>query len=96
MDTILLQVLTVEKLLNLISRDLREQIEDLKKDLSLSRTYEDLLTRDQTCKFLHINSSTLWAWTKKGRVKAYGIANRRYYNRSELMDCLIELKVDKF
>ena len=92
MDTILLQVLTVEKLLNLISQDFRGQIEDLKKELCLSRTYEELLTRDQTCKLLHINSSTLWAWTKKGRVKAYGIANRRYYKRSELMDCLIELK----
>ena len=95
MDTNLLQVITLEKLLGLISQDLREQIEALKKELSLSRTYEELLTRDQTCKLLHINSSTLWAWTKKGRIKAYGIANRRYYKKSELLDCLIELKIDK-
>ncbi len=95
MDTILLQVITLEKLLGLISQDLREQIEALKKELNLSMTYEELLTRDQTCKLLHINSSTLWAWTKKGRVKAYGIANRRYYKKSEILDSLIELKIDK-
>jgi len=59
MDNILLKAMTLEKLLGLISQDLKEQIEALKKELSLSRTYEELLTRDQTCKLLHINSSTL-------------------------------------
>jgi hypothetical protein len=28
-----------------------------------------------------IDSSTLWAWTKNGKLKVYGIANRRYYKR---------------
>ena len=53
---------------------------------------EDLLTRDEACKFLKVNSSTLWAWTNKGRVKAYGISSRRYYKRTELIDALTPLK----
>lgn len=52
---------------------------------------EQLLTREETCEFLKINSSTLWAWTNKSKVKAYAIGSRRYYKRSELMDCLIPL-----
>jgi hypothetical protein len=28
-----------------------------------------------------IDSSTLWAWTNAGKVKAYGIGARRYYKK---------------
>ncbi|WP_116789901.1 helix-turn-helix domain-containing protein [Flavobacterium psychrotrophum] len=52
----------------------------------------DLLTREQACDLLKINSSTLWHWTNRGKVKAYGIANRRYYKKSELLECLKPLK----
>jgi hypothetical protein len=30
---------------------------------------EGLLTRDETCKFLQIDSSTLWRWTREGKIK---------------------------
>lgn len=53
---------------------------------------DELLTREQTCQLLQIDSSTLWAWTNKGKVIAYGIANRRYYKKSELLASLIPLK----
>src|SRR5680860_1611640 len=83
---------TSEKLVDLFDKKLRRQFEAFKKDLSNQHSNDELLTRDQTCQFLQINSSTLWAWTNKGKVKAYGIANRRYYKRSELLQCLTELK----
>lgn len=53
---------------------------------------EVLLTRTETCEFLQINSSTLFHWTNKGKVTAYGIANRRYYKKAELLECLTPLK----
>jgi DNA invertase Pin-like site-specific DNA recombinase len=71
---------------------LKNQIQELRKDLLNQKAQDELLTRDETCNLLKINSSTLWAWTNKGKVKAYGIANRRYYKRSELNEALIELK----
>ena len=91
-NSIILQGTTPEKLVNLISENVKSQIEALKKELSSQQSNEELLTRDQACQFLQINSSTLWSWTNKGKVKAYGIANRRYYKRSELLECLTELK----
>ena len=53
---------------------------------------DELLTRKQVCELLQIDSSTLWHWTKKGKVTCYGIANRRYYKRSELMQSLIKME----
>lgn len=53
---------------------------------------DELLTREQTCKFLQIDSSTLWRYTNEGKITAYGIGNRRYYKKAELLDALKPLK----
>lgn len=91
-NAILLQSLTVEQLEQLIGTSVKNGIQELQKQLQEKDNSEELLTRDQTCQFLKIDSSTLWAWTNNGKVKAYGIGARRYYKRSELLECLILLK----
>lgn len=78
---------TPTQLAELINKGLKSQLEDFKKQLDLN-TQEELLTRKETCDLLKIDSSTLWHWTNKGKVTCYGIANRRYYKRSEIMKCL--------
>ena len=87
LDSIILQNVSPEKLTELIRNGVKSQLEDFKKEFN---TYnpDELLTRTETCKFLQIDSSTLWAWTNKGKVKAYGIGNRRYYKKAELLESL--------
>lgn len=92
MSTIQFLNTTPEQLADLISEGVKNQLQVFKEDLQRQEANDELLTREQACQFLQINSSTLWAWTNKGKVKAYGIANRRYYKRSELLECLTELK----
>jgi hypothetical protein len=92
MNQIILQGTTAEALVNLISENVKSQLLDFKKNLQSNEANDELLTRDETCKLLQIDSSTLWAWTKKGKVTCYGIANRRYYKRSEIMEALQVLK----
>ena len=91
-NQIILNGTTTESLVNLISESVKSQLADLKKELQSNNANDDLLTREETCKLLQINLSTLYHWTKKGRVKVYGIANRRYYKRSELLASLVTLK----
>ena len=79
---------TPEQLSELINDGVKYQLEDLKKQLLNQNANDELLTRKEACELLQINSSTLWAWNNKGKVKAYGIANRRYYKRSELIEAL--------
>ena len=91
-NAILLQTLTVEQLQQLIGTSVRNGIQELQKELQSKDNSEELMTREETCKFLKIDSSTLWAWTNNGKVKAYGIGARRYYKKTEIMECLTLLK----
>ena len=90
-STLLIQT-TPEELAELIHEKVKGQFQTLRKELDSKQANDDLLTREETCQFLQIDSSTLWHWTNKGKVKAYGIGNRRYYKRSELLECLTLLK----
>jgi hypothetical protein len=91
-NSILLESLTIEQLQQLIGASVRNGIQEFQKEFQTKNDDEALLTRDETCQFLKIDSSTLWAWTNKGKVQAYGIGARRYYKKSELMECLTLLK----
>jgi hypothetical protein len=91
-NAILLQELTVEQLQQLIGTSVKNGLQELQKELQSKNDSEELLTREETCQFLKIDSSTLWAWTNKKKVNAYGIGARRYYKRSELMKSLTLLK----
>ena len=90
-NSILLQNVSTEQLEQLISNGVKSQLDDFKKEL---QTYnpDELLSREQTCQLLQIDSSTLWHWTNKGKVIAYGIGNRRYYKKAELLESLTPLK----
>ena len=91
-NSILLETLTVEQLQQLMSTTFQNSILELQKELNFQNNSEELLTREETCQFLKIDSSTLWAWANKGKVLAHGIGARRYYKRSELLECLILIK----
>ena len=90
-NSILLQNINTADLTKLIKDGVRTQLEDFKKEIS-THDPDELLTRTETCKYLQIDSSTLWHWTNKGKVVAYAISNRRYYKKAELVECLIPLK----
>lgn len=81
-----------EVLADLMSNHLFKKLNEFKESFKRSNDDEGLLTREETCELLKINSSTLWAWTNKGKVKAYAIGARRYYKRSEIMASLIPVE----
>lgn len=83
--------ISVEELTEIIADKLAEKIETRIAMLISSQNDEELLTRAETTEFLKINSTTLWNWTKKGKVTAYGIGNRVYYKRGELKKALIKI-----
>ena len=82
-NSIILQELSVEELQELIGTTVKKNVAELQEELQSKKFTEELLTREETCKFLQINSSTLWAWTNKGKVQCHGLGARRYYKRSE-------------
>ena len=87
-----LVILTPAAISEIVKNGVKSELEEFKKEFNIQNQPEDLLTREQTCKFLQIDSSTLWHWTNKGKVLAYGIGNRRYYKKAELLTSLQQLK----
>ncbi len=85
--TIEITELTADELADKIANKLLEKIKHYMDDLH-SNENDVYLTRTETADFLKINITTLWHWTNKGKVKSYGLGNRRYYNKKEIIDVL--------
>lgn len=69
-------------------------IEKAIKRLSTPNKNEDdiLLSRVETCELLKINFSTLWKHTKSGKLTSYGIGNRVFYKKAEILKNIIKIK----
>ena len=52
----------------------------------------ELMTRDEVCKMLSFNKTSLWKHTKSGKLRSYGIGNRVLYKRSEVILAVKPLK----
>lgn len=82
---------TPYELESLIKESVRAELEGIKKGLSNQEEKDKLLTREETAKMLDIDLSSLWRWTKAGKIKAFGIANRVYYYLSDVNKALIPI-----
>ncbi len=74
----------------LLKETVKAELQELKTSLK-EESQDELLTREETYQFLKIDSSTLWDWTRKGKLMVYGIGNRKYYKKREVLDCLTKL-----
>lgn len=87
-NSILLQNLSTEQLTELMSNVFETKFEACLKNLN-THNPDELLTRSEACKLLKIEQTTLYHWQKAGKIKMYGIGNRRFLKKAELMECLI-------
>lgn len=73
---------------------LHAQLKELKANFQPKQPTE-YLTRNEVTEMLKCDLSTLWLWTKKGKLTSYGIGNRTYYKRSEIESAIICLNKKK-
>ncbi|GGE25567.1 helix-turn-helix domain-containing protein [Psychroflexus planctonicus] len=84
--------ITTDELAKLIDQKISDNLNNFKKEFLSKEADDELLTREQTAEFLQVDVSTLYLWAKKGKIKPYGIGKRRYYKRSELIECLTQIR----
>jgi excisionase family DNA binding protein len=60
----------------------------LQQPVAEPQPVNDLLTRDEVCKLLNLNKTSLWKHTRSGRLKSYGIGNRVLYKRAEILEAV--------
>jgi excisionase family DNA binding protein len=90
-NSILLENLSTEQLTDLIGNVFDTKLENFKKNFNTNDP-DILLTRAEACEFLKIEQTTLYHWVKAGKVQCYGIANRRFFKKSDLLNSLTLLK----
>ena len=86
---LIFDVLSKEELEDLIGKSLEEVIKNNPFNHSPD---QELLTREEACMLLKVDSSTLWRWTNQGKIIAYGIGSKGFYKKEELLESLIQLK----
>ena len=82
--------ITPEQLQNEILKGVKAELEQLKKDFQPKQPTE-FLTRQEVAQLLKIDISTVHNWTKRGKLKSYGMVGRVYYRRDEVEGALVEL-----
>ncbi|MEB4759089.1 helix-turn-helix domain-containing protein [Chryseobacterium indologenes] len=77
--------------IDLIQEFKKEIIPELKDQLKKGFQPKEpthYLTRQEVCKMLHIDLSTLHRWRKDGTLVAYGLGNRIYFKRNEIEELI--------
>ncbi len=74
---------TPENLQNAILEGIDIKFSELKKNFQPKEPTE-YLTRNEVADLFKVDLSSIHNWTKKGKLKAYGIGGRVYYKRSEV------------
>ena len=89
-EFIQIENISVEELTEIIAEKLVDKLEKKIAALISAQNDEELLTREETAQLLKIDISTLWNWTKKGKIISHGIGNRVYYKRGEIKKALVK------
>jgi DNA invertase Pin-like site-specific DNA recombinase len=89
--SILLHCITPYELKQIIKEIIQDELKEVIKQPE-KKDSEVLLSRKETCEFLKISLTTLWQWTTKGKINSYGIGNRVYYKKVDLLNNLLVLK----
>lgn len=82
---------TPEQLQNAIIQGVKTHLDELKKNFQPKEPTE-YLTRQETADLLKVDLSTIHNYTKKSKLKAYGIGHRVYYKRKEIESAIVQLK----
>ncbi|WP_299581668.1 helix-turn-helix domain-containing protein [uncultured Sunxiuqinia sp.] len=85
----LIQV-TPEELQQAILSGVKQQLESLAQNFQPKEPTQ-YLTRNEVADLLKVNLCTISIWTKKRKLRSYGIGSRVYYKRHEIEQSLIPL-----
>jgi len=85
--TIMLHCISPDEFKQIIKEAIKEELSRVRKQLE-EKDSEILLTREEVCAILKINKTSLWKWTKSGKLIRYVIGNRVLYKKSEVLESL--------
>lgn len=77
--------LSPEQLSQMIISGIREELQKFQSVLGEKSNEKDLMTRKEVCNYLQCSETSLWTWTKTGKIKATKIGKKKVmYQRSDV------------
>ncbi len=88
---IAIENISFDELVEVIVEKVLNGLEERKNKLYSLSQQEEILTREKITQYLKISKTSLWKYTKSGRLKAYGLGNRVYYKKKEVDEALMRI-----
>lgn len=81
---------TPQQLQDAIIEGIKIHLEEIKEHIQL-KTPTKYISRSDLAESLDVNLSTIHNWTKKGKLKSYGLGGKVYYKWDEVEEAIVKL-----
>ena len=86
METNMLIQISPEQLSQMIISGIREELQKFQSVSGEKSNNKDLMTRKEVCDYLQCSETSLWDWTKKGKIIATKVGKRKVLYRKKDID----------
>ena len=77
METNMLIQISPEKLSQMIISGIREELQKFQSVSGEKSNNKDLMTRKEVCDYLQCSQTSLWDWTRKGKIIATKVGKKK-------------------
>ena len=85
METNMLIQISPEQLSQMIISGIREELQKFQSVSGEKSNEKDLMTRKEVCDYLQCSETSLWNWTKNGKIKSIQVGKKKVrYRKSDV------------
>ena len=93
MNTNILIQISPEQLSEMIISGIREELQKFQSVSGEKSNNKDLMTRKEVCDYLQCSQTSLWAWTKNGKISATKVGKKKVLYRKKDVDTFLNDQV---
>ena len=86
METNMLIQISPEQLSEMIISGIREELQKFQSVSEEKSNNKDLMTRKEVCDYLQCSQTSLWDWTRKGKIIATKVGKKKVLYRKNDVD----------
>ena len=89
METNMLIQISPEQLSQMIISGIKEELQKFQSVSGEKSNNKDLMTRKEVCDYLQCSQTSLWAWTKNGKISATKVGKKKVLYRKKDVDTFL-------
>ena len=93
METNMLIQISPEQLSEMIISGIREELQKFQSVSEEKSNNKDLMTRKEVCDYLQCSQTSLWDWTRKGKISATKVGKKKVLYRKKDVDTFLNDQV---